>query len=527
MARISRVTAIMMTSAAALLSGCGADDIASPGEGVIVQPAPTPSPSPTPTPTPGGTVTPAANCPTIAGSDQLVDRGTIQGPTGTYRNCAFPARFTSSTQIAKVPGVIYSLDGRVDVGTDQGAASTGNQVTLAIDPGVIVFGATGVSFLVVNRGNRIDAVGTATQPIIFTGRGNVVGTVDDNSSQLWGGVVLLGRAPITDCLAPGAAPGTVACERDTEGTSNALYGGAQPADNSGRLSYVQIRYSGFNLTSSNELQGFTPSGVGSATQIDHIQVHNSSDDGIEVFGGRPNMKYLVLTGNEDDNLDTDVGYKGYIQFVIAAQRAGGAVGDAMIEADSNGNEDAVPRQNVRLSNFTFIQRSTAGSDRAAVLIRGGADYTAVNGLIVAPSSLPCLSLGGPTVAQAANSALDEQGPPVFNSVLLSGCSPAFGTQTTAGSPTAAEIQSIYERGSNNNASFASTLTNLFVNGVNEAAAAVFDALSLNDASNFFVRTNYVGAVSGASDTWYQNWTCNSATATFGGSGTACTTLPTT
>ena len=335
MASFKRFCLILMTgTAAAALSGCGASDIASPGEGVFA-PTPTPAPAPTPTPTPTSPVlvTPAAACPTIPGVDQLVNAGTITGPTGEYRNCAFPTRFTASTQIPRTTGVIYSLPGRVDVGTDRGAASTGNNVTLTIDPGVVIFGATGVSFLVVNRGNRIDAVGTPTRPIIFTGRGNVTGTATDDTSQLWGGVVLLGRAPITDCLAPLATPGTTACERETEGTSNALYGGAQADDNSGRMQYVQIRYSGFILSSNSELQGLTPSGVGSATTIDHIQVHNSSDDGIEVFGGRPNMKYLVLTGNEDDNLDTDVGYKGFIQFVIAAQRTG--VGDAMIEADSD------------------------------------------------------------------------------------------------------------------------------------------------------------------------------------------------
>ena len=519
----ARIT-LMLGAAAAALSGCGASDIASPGEGVIVLPSPTPAPAPTPTPTPSGSVTPAAACPTITGPNPLVDRGTITGPTGTYRNCAFPTRFTASTEIPKVPGVIYSLDGRVDVGTDQGATSTNNAATLTIDPGVIVFGSTGVSFLAVNRGNRINAVGTATQPIVFTGRGNVVGTTDDNSSQLWGGVVLLGRAPITDCLAPGAAPGTAACERDTEGTSNALYGGAQPADNSGRLSYVQIRYSGFILSASSELQGLTPSGVGSGTQIDHVQVHNSSDDGIEVFGGRVNMKYLVLTGNEDDNLDTDVGYKGFVQFVIAVQRAGGALGDAMVEADSNGNENAVPRQNVRLANFTFIQRSTAGADAAAILLRGGTDYTMVNGVVVAPSSLPCLRLNGAAVVQPADSSIDENGAPVFNSVALSGCNPAFsGTDTV----TTDRVAQIFGAGTNNNAALSSTLTGIFINGTNEAAVTAFNAASLNDSTNFLVSTSYIGAVRDASDTWYRNWTCNSATADFGSAGGGCATLPTT
>src|SRR3546814_4513245 len=102
--------------------------------------------------------------------------------------------------------------------------------------------------LAVNRGNQINAVGTSTQPIIFTSEANVKGDSTDQSSGQWGGVVLLGRAKITDCGAPAAAPGTTACERDTEGTSNALYGGANDADSSGRMSYVQIRYSGFVLS---------------------------------------------------------------------------------------------------------------------------------------------------------------------------------------------------------------------------------------------------------------------------------------
>ena len=531
MSSLIRVRSLMLATCALLaLAGCGgADDVASPGEGTLVTPTPTATPTPTPTPTPTAPTiaTPAATCPTIAGPNQLVDRGTITGPTGTYRNCAFPVRFTASTQISKVAGVVYSMDGRVDVGTDKGAASTGYDVTLGIDPGVVVFGATGVSYLAVNRGNQINAVGTATQPIIFTGRGNVTGTVDDQSSQLWGGVVLLGRAPVTDCLAPGAAEGTVACERDTEGTSNALYGGAQPADSSGRMSFVQIRYSGFILSADKELQGLTPSGVGYGTTLDHIQIHNSSDDGIEVFGGRPNFKYLVLTGNEDDNLDTDVGYKGFIQFVIAVQRAGGQLGDAMIEADSNGNEDAKPRQNTRLANFTFIQRSTSGADVASILLRGGTDYTLVNGVVVSPAGIPCVRLNGTAVAQAANAANDEAGPPVFRSVVLSGCTPAF---NGSGGPSTTDVQTIFGSGAtNNNSAFTSTLTALYINGTGESGVTPFNAATLNDpvaAPGFFVQTSYIGAVRDASDTWYAGWTCNSATATFGSTSGLCTSLPT-
>lgn len=523
MAASSRVRSIMLASVAcSILSACGADGVASPGEGIIVLPAPTPAPAPTPTPTPTPTgVTPAAACPNIAGPNALSDLGTITGPQGTWRNCGFPARFTATTAIPRVAGVIYSLPGRVDVGTDAGAASTTNTVTLTIDPGVTVFGATGVSFLVVNRGNRIDAVGTASQPIVFTGRGNVVGSADDQTSQLWGGVVLLGRAPITDCLAPGAAEGTVACERDTEGTSNALYGGAQPGDNSGRMSFVQIRYSGFVLSANSELQGLTPSGVGSNTQIDNIHIHNSSDDGIEVFGGRVNMRNLAITGFEDDGLDTDVGYKGNVQFLLGIQRAGGAVGDSMIEADSNGNENAVPRQNVRLANFTFVQRNTAAPNGAAILIRGGADYRMMNG-VISSSGLPCLRLNSATTTQAANAAIDEVGPPRFDSVAMQcgGTSPFVGS----GGVTAAEVQTIFDAGTNNSSTFTTTLASVFINGANETARTPFNASTVD---SFFANTAYIGAVRDASDTRFSGWTCNSSTANFGTASGACTAIPTT
>src|SRR3546814_10436731 len=113
---------------------------------------------------------------------------------------------------------------------------TNTVATLNIDAGVVIFASTGNAYLAVNRGNKINAGGTSTQPIIFTSEANVKGDSTDQSSGQWGGVVLLGRAKITDCGAPAAAPGTTACERDTEGTSNALSGGAHDADSSGRLS---------------------------------------------------------------------------------------------------------------------------------------------------------------------------------------------------------------------------------------------------------------------------------------------------
>ena len=534
---------VMLASVSAIvLSGCGADDVASPGAGTVVinNPSPTPTASPTSTPT-TPLVSPASACPVITDSQGLRDRGTITGPTGTYRVCALPARLNASSILPKTTGVLYNISGRVDVGTDQGPteeASDATDVTLTIQPGVIVFADAGPSFININRGNQIQAVGSASQPIIFTSRANVEGTTTDSSSGQWGGVVLSGRAPVTDCAAPGATPGTIACERQTEGAVDpALYGGATANDNSGRLSYVQIRYSGYILSANSELQSLTTQGVGSATVLDHIMSFNSSDDGAEFFGGRVNMKYYVSIGAEDDNLDTDTGLKGNFQYVLVAQRlnATAAIADSMIEADSdNGVDGDTPRQNVFLSNFTFIDRVANNSDVASILLRGGTDYTAVNGVMINTVTNPCLRISRPQTASGTqNTAIDEYGVPVFRSVVFSGCGSA--PFSGANGVTDAQVQAIFAAGTNNNAAYTPTLTNLFVNGATEAAVPAFNPATLNGQTfngitltpaNFFDAVTYIGAVRDANDTWYQGWTCNSTTATLGAANSLCTTIPT-
>ena len=325
------------------------------------------APSPSPPPPPAASlVTPATGCPTIPDPAGLHDAGTITGPTGEYRVCELPSRFTASTTLEKFAGLLYSINGRVDVGLDRGAAPTADAaVVLTIRPGVVLYGATGTSWLAVNRGNRIQAVGTATSPIVFTSRDNVLGLSNDDSQGQWGGVVLLGRAPITDCtVAPAATPGSVNCERQTEGAVDpAYFGGATANDNSGTIDYVQIRYSGYVLSGNSELQSLTLGGVGSGTTIGHFQSHNSSDDGFEIFGGRPTLRRIVVTGADDDNIDVDTGYQGTIQYVIAVQKTSGNP-DSMIEQDSaNALEDNTPRTHMKLANFTFVHRNPASAQQ--------------------------------------------------------------------------------------------------------------------------------------------------------------------
>ena len=508
---------------AALAACSGAEEIKSPGSGGDVNITvnnTTPPPPPPPPPPEETLVQPAAGCPTIDDPAGLTDLGTITGPTGTWRNCELPARITRSSSLSKIPGLLYSMGGRVDVGTDQGAVPAAGQpsVTLSIQPGVIVYASTGVSWLAVNRGNRINAVGTATEPIIFTSRDNVLGLVNDSSQSQWGGIVLLGRAPITDCtVAPNAPPGSATCERQTEGAIDpAFYGGATPTDNSGTMRYVQIRYSGFVLSGDSELQALTPGGTGSGTTYEYIQSHNSSDDGIEFFGGTSDMKYAVITGADDDSVDLDTGYRGVWQYVIAVQKDSGNP-DSMIELDSaNALESQTPRTFMKIANFTFVHKNSATGNRAAMLFRGAADATLVNGVLVSP--IACLRLNGANIL-TTDPSIGKVGPPVFRSVVMQ-CGPTKYVGTSG--VTEQQVADTFNvAGNNNNDAFTASLANVFVNGANETAITATDPKTVDDR---FDTTTYVGAVRDANDTWYAGWTCNSVTANFGTTSRPCTSL---
>lgn len=515
------------------LAGCGPEDIASPGTGgniTINNPAPTPTPTPTAT---GGNVTAAAGCPTIQGPDALVDGGTITGPTGSWRICTLPSRIKASTTLPKVAGVLYQMNGRVDVGCDGGftvptaaapftsstvgctTALTGDtNVTLTIEPGVILYGGTGQSWLAVNRGNRISAVGSSTRPIVFTSRDNVLGLNSDSSQGQWGGVVLMGRAKTTDCTTGTVAAGT--CERQTEGSADpARFGGSNDADNSGRMSFVQIRYSGFILGANVELQALTTEGIGSGTVLDHIQSHNSSDDGAEFFGGTVNLKHYIATGADDDSLDVDTGAQMNVQYALLLPRSGR--GDALMEIDSNGNEADTPRTLLRVANFTAIQpvvsSDNEAADQAAMLFRGNSDVTLVNGVLLAPNN-ECIRMNG---SGTTPSTLTPR-------AVVMQCNAAKFLGT--GAYTATQVGGFFGSGANgNNDAFTPTLASLFINGANETGVAAIDPKSL---SSFFDTTTWVGAVRNSGDNWYSGWTCNSGTADFGsGNSGACTSLPTT
>jgi len=266
---------------------------------------------------------------------------------------------------------------------------------------------------------------------------------------------------------------------------NQFYGGTLAGDNSGRIRYLRVMHSGFEIAPGNELNGITLAGVGTGTLVDYVQVHNSSDDGIEWFGGTVNAKHLVLTGNDDDSMDTDVGFNGAIQFAIVIQRQPGdgaptGRGDRINEYSGS---TRTPASNPKLANFTFIGRPSGGGD--ALVLNTGTNSVYANGIVV--GSPACLDVDDATTLAS------------FNSVLFA-CATPFRDDGNLSA-----TQGFFTAGANNNSAYTPTLTNLFINGANETAAT--PVANLTAISPFFTQVPYIGAVRNASDTWYAGWTC--------------------
>lgn len=196
-------------------------------------------------------------------------------------------------------------------------------VTLTIEPGTIIKGTSGTgslaSALVVARGGKVLANGSASQPIVFTSTADNItvgesnGTnLDQNDRGLWGGLIVLGYAPSSfagdvDALQIEGIPA-----EDTWG----LYGGNDPNDNSGVYKYISIRHGGALIGEGNEINGLTLGGVGAGTEIDNIEVVGNVDDGIEFFGGTVDASNLLVWAQGDDAIDIDQAYSGTIDNVV-------------------------------------------------------------------------------------------------------------------------------------------------------------------------------------------------------------------
>ncbi|MBC9797412.1 hypothetical protein [Sinomicrobium weinanense] len=251
---------------------------------------------------------------------------------------------------------VYLLEGKVVV--DEG-------VTLTIDPGTIIKGKPGqesqASALVVDQGGKLMAEGTANDPIIFTAEadniqpGELSGSnLDQNDIGLWGGVIVLGKAPIS--FSGDSQTGQI--EGIPPSETFGKYGGTDPEDNSGSLKYISIRHGGITIGQDNEINGLTLGGVGSGTTIENIEVVANQDDGIEWFGGTVNVTNALVWAQGDDGFDTDEGWSGTLDNGVVIMGSESGTGLEM-DGPAGTTKHPNPAQQHTLKNITLVGAGTS------------------------------------------------------------------------------------------------------------------------------------------------------------------------
>ncbi|MBN2715902.1 MAG: hypothetical protein JXX14_08600 [Deltaproteobacteria bacterium] len=374
-------------------------------------------------------------------------------------------------------GYSYLLRGGVFVGDDI------NETVLTIDAGVTVYGVVSTQgMLVITRGSKIVAEGTAAAPIVFTSS-NVPGT---RARGDWGGLIINGRATVNGCDTP-------PCEASGEGGTG-WYGGNNDLDSSGVLKYVRVEFAGRLISEDNELNGIAFQGVGSGTTIDYVQVHMNADDGIEFFGGTANWKHIYLTGIGDDNLDWTDGWRGKGQFLVAKQYPD--AGDQGIEADNNAeNNTLTPISYPTLSNITLVGSGGDNSD-IGMLLREGTKAS-IHNAIVAKFGEACIDIDHDTVKHAAAGEVA-----ISNSIFA--CTTIFleeGDEFLAEGDTEPYLAAteVFAAGGGNTTAAASAVLS-DVTSINAALTG-----GVVPADPFFDQVSYIGGIT-AADNWLEGWT---------------------
>ena len=266
-------------------------------------------------------------------------------------------------------GQTIILQGRINADTTLRSGNTyilkglvyvvGNH-TLTIQPGTTVKGSyngSDVAALVITRGSKIMAQGTADQPIVFTSAS------PNPQSGDWGGIVICGKAPVNTSF--NGTQGLFQVEGGIDNANGDGLAGSGDAtapspvdnDNSGVLSYVRIEYAGYAFQPDKEINSLTLAAVGSGTQIDHVQIVYAKDDAFEWFGGTVNAKYLVTWKTQDDDFDADNGYSGRVQFglILRDSSIADISASEAFETDNNASgTTATPKTSAVFSNVTAI-----------------------------------------------------------------------------------------------------------------------------------------------------------------------------
>ena len=399
----------------------------------------------------------------------------------------------------------YCLQGLVFVNEGQ---------TLTIEPGTVIKGAEGAgedaSALIVARGGSINAVGTATNPIIFTSKAaptystsnGVVrnGSLDASEAGLWGGLIILGNASLN------SSPGESAIEGIPTDETRGLYGGTVDTDNSGTIRYVSVRHGGTDIGAGNEINGVTMGGVGSGTTIEYVEVFGNKDDGFEWFGGTVNTKYLVSGYNQDDAFDYDEGWRGNNQFWLAYQ-----VGAADRGGEHDGGTDpetATPYAMPTVANASFFGLGSTEGKRA-ITFRDNAGGHYLNSIFSGyGNGIDIEYLGDATVEDSHNRFVN--GELTFKANILTDVAEnpfmiLAGNDAVTVPQADQDAASVYF---SNEGNTTASDPMFMADGVTPTAGSVATSgVAANPSGSFFTTVNYKGAVDPATGpTWIAGWT---------------------
>ena len=367
--------------------------------------------------------------------------------------------------------------------------------TLTIAAGTRVQGESGSS-LVITRTGKLDATGTASKPIVFT-------SSKPEGTRLagdWGGIVMLGAAPIN------VSGGSTAIEGFASTTdARTQYGGTDAAHNCGTLKYARVEFAGFVLLNNNELNGLTLGGCGNATTIDYVQVHRGADDGVEVFGGTVDLKHVLITQPEDDGLDWDFGWTGRVQFLVIQQ--GTETGNNGIEADNNkNNKEATPRSAPEIWNLTLVGagRNAGGATKSIGMTLREGTAGRLHSVIVYGFADNAIDVDGASSAAQMNSgALRIEGSIFYGNKGTTTSLPVESTDNDMGLD---EVAKLTEAGNQNR-----LIDPLLADPRNLEAPSfkpLQDSPALLNAmpppGGFFSAASFVGAI--GSDDWTASWT---------------------
>ena len=417
---------------------------------------------------------------------------------------------------------VYTLSGFIQVT---------NGATLTIQPGTKILGdfnTTGSS-LFITRGAKIDAQGTAANPIVFTSSR----PVGQRQPGDWGGIIMIGNGIINKT-------GNITIEGTGNGANNPAQvysGGTDNSDNSGILRYVRVEFAGYATATNQELNSFTFAAIGSGTRLEYLQTLAGLDDSYEWFGGAVDGKHLVSYESGDDHFDISEGYVGRLQYLIAMQTrilppraaAGspssdpqGIENDGCDGAGCTNGQNATPNTVPVVANFTLFGTGTtngvtlpASGGRGMMLRRGTGGFY-VNG-VVARFPSAAISFRDTTTFIRQTEGLFS-----LQNILMAENGNVFDPQVSGSSTKQYSVDTT----ANNLRTATGAATALFTSvvGTQPANGATFDwapptggaaasgglatftGTLLTRAGTFVTGTAYRGAADPAGPKWWQGWT---------------------